>query len=258
MTEIQNEPKISVCVLTYNSEQTLKKLLGQITKIKCEMIIVDSGSTDKTLKIINEAAQMNDIKIHHHLYHSHAQQMNYAISLASYDWVLCIDSDEIPTDQFIIQFQKTLGQFDFSDIKSAGRIRRNWIVLGKPVHAMYPCSSPDFVVRFFNRKQCHFNDAVVDDKVVGFNHSFILHDHVEHHTFETSDKMEKKLEAYIKRLNASSSAKQKSILRGILSAVAAFVKWYIVKKAFLDGAVGIKTATYAARYSYMKYAQYDG
>lgn len=244
---------VSICVLTYNSEFTLKKLLDQITKIECEIIIVDSGSTDKTLNIMNEAAQTNNIKIHHHPYYSHAQQMNYAVSLATYDWVLCIDSDEIPTDHFITKFKQTLCQFDFFKINLAGRIKRNWFVLGRQVHAMYPCSSPDFVVRFFNRQQCRFNDAIVDDKVIGFDFSFIFDGDIEHHTFETSDKMEEKLKIYVKRLNQSSLAKPESTLRGALSAAAAFIKWYIVKKAFMDGIVGIKTSIYAAKYSYMKY-----
>lgn len=245
---------ISICVLTHNSEYTLQKLLDQLLKLELEIIAVDSGSTDDTLSILRNAARTGDISIHHKPYICHSRQMNDAVCLARHDWVLCIDSDEIPTDAFIRQFQHTMQRFDFAKIGMAGRIQRRWIVLGRPVHAMYPCSSPDYVVRFFNRQQCRFNDAVVDDKVTGFEHDFVLGGYVQHHTFETPEKMQAKLDAYVSRLQQHSPQRKKSAVRGGVSALAAFIKWYLVKKAFLDGRVGMKTALYAAKYSYAKHA----
>ena len=58
------------------------------------MIVVDSGSKDNTLSIC-ESYNLSPI---YRQYTMHGDQMNYAVSLASHDWVLCMDSDEILDD----------------------------------------------------------------------------------------------------------------------------------------------------------------
>jgi len=243
--------KISICTLTFNSERTVDKLLAQMTKLESEIIVVDSGSSDNTLEIVNK---YKNVTIFHNEYKYHSNQMNYATSLASNDWVLCLDSDEIPTDEFIDNFKTLLENFDFQCSTKVGRIKRQWIVLGKPVHAMYPCSSPDYVTRFYNKIQCRFNDRVVDDKVQGFNEGtddFILQGDVKHFTFENTQAIEKKLQAYVKK--SKTIVKRRSKTRGIISAIGAFFKWYFIKNSFLDGKVGLQTTWYAMRYSYYKY-----
>jgi glycosyltransferase involved in cell wall biosynthesis len=244
--------KLSICTLTFNSEKTIEKLLNQIVKLNCEIIVVDSGSSDSTLDIVNS---FNDIKVFHKDYEYHSKQMNYATSLASNDWVFCLDSDEIPTDEFIEKFRKLLENFDFEHSTKVGRIKRQWIVLGKPVHAMYPCTSPDFVVRFYNKTKCEFNDRIVDDKVIGFKggiDDFILKGKIDHYTFETGEIMNNKLISYVNRTR--DITKKRSKIRAVISAIGAFFKWYFRKKSYLDGIVGLKTTWYAVKYSYYKYA----
>lgn len=243
--------KITICTLTFNSEKTIKDLLLQVNKLSCEIIVVDSGSTDKTLDILKE---FEKVKLFHNDYVCHSNQMNYATSLASTDWVLCLDSDEVPNDDFIDNFNNLIENFDFENSTKVGRIKRKWIVLGKEVHAMYPCSSPDYVVRFYNKKKCAFNDRIVDDKVKGFNEGvddFILKGHINHYTFETVEIMNKKLQSYVNRTR--DITKKRSRIRGIISALGAFIKWYFRKKSYLDGYVGIQTTWYAVKYSYYKY-----
>ena len=64
-------------------------------KVADEFIVIDSGSTDATLQI----CQQFGLTVHYHAYTTHGTQMNYATSLASHDWVLCMDSDEILDDE---------------------------------------------------------------------------------------------------------------------------------------------------------------
>ena len=83
--------KLSVCLLTCNSARLLSQVLPPLLKVADECIVVDSGSTDTTLDICRQFG----LTVHHHPYTAHGAQMNYATTLASYDWVLCMDSDEI-------------------------------------------------------------------------------------------------------------------------------------------------------------------
>lgn len=89
--------KLSVCLLTCNSARLLREVLPPLLRVADEFIVVDSGSMDETLQI----CQQFGLTVHHHPYAAHGMQMNYATSLATHDWVLCMDSDEILDDEVV-------------------------------------------------------------------------------------------------------------------------------------------------------------
>lgn len=172
--------KITVCLLTFNSERLLHDVIPPLLIIADEVIIVDSGSTDNTVYICQSYGLSPVFK----KYGWHGEQMNYAVSLAGNDWVLCIDSDEIldPDTVNTILKLKTDGE---PEPGMAWRICRHWFVLGEKVRTIYPVSSPDYPVRLFNRKQARFNNRPVDDQVEGFLHSERIPGYVRHDTFHT-------------------------------------------------------------------------
>jgi glycosyltransferase involved in cell wall biosynthesis len=79
--------KLSAIVLTYNSQAVIGDCLRSL-QFCDEVIVVDSGSTDKTLKLAARA------RIYQRPLTSFANQRNYAVRQAKYPWVLMIDSDE--------------------------------------------------------------------------------------------------------------------------------------------------------------------
>lgn len=237
---------ISVCVLTFNSARLLRECLTPLQQVADELIVVDSGSTDATLRILAEL----DVTPTHRDYTTHGDQMNYAISLASHDWVLCMDSDEVLDTESVQRINALKASLD--DPRTAYRISRYWHMLGQPVRALYPVSSPDFPVRLFNRQQARFNDSPVDDKPIGHERTDVIAGYVKHDTFHTVHEVFQKVNGYTSRLNAYRKMKP-SLLRATLSAIGAFIKWYFVKGSWRDGRVGVLAGVYASLYSFLKY-----
>lgn len=237
---------ITVCILTFNSLRTIELCLLPALQVADELIVVDSGSTDGT----NAYLASQGICSIHRTYDTHARQMNFAISLAKNDWVLCLDSDEFmdhDTIKHINQLRACL-----TDQSHAYRITRHWRVLGKRVRAIYPVSSPDYPVRLFNRNVARFNDQPVDDKPAGFASSEIIPGCVIHDTFPSLDEVFGKANSYTSRLVRYKPIPP-SLPRTLISPLFAFLKWYFRKGAFRDGAAGLATGGYAALYTFLKY-----
>ena len=239
--------KLSVCILTHNSARLLREVLPPLLMVADEIIAVDSGSTDGTQEICQEY----DVSLHYHPYSMHGLQMNHAISLATHDWVLCMDSDEI-LDQETVDFILALKAGAEPSPDKAWRISRYWHVLGQPVRTIYPVSSPDFPVRLFNRQRAKFNDRPVDDKVEGDVQSVKIPGYVRHDTFYSLHEVFNKLNGYTTRLVKYKYVKP-SLFRGVISAIGAFFKWYVLSGAWRQGKVGLVTGIYATSYSFLKY-----
>lgn len=239
--------KLTVCLLTFNSSRLLSDVLTPLMKIADEIIIADSGSTDETINI----SRRFGIEPVYKKFQTHGQQMNYAITLASHDWVFCMDSDEILDDK-TVSYLLALKSGESPEAGKSWRISRYWFVLGEQVRTIYPVSSPDFPVRLFNRQLAKFNDRPVDDQVTGYSHSSVIPGFVRHDTFYNLHEVFNKLNSCTTRLVANKDITP-SLTRGIFSAIGAFFKWYLFSGAWRTGRVGVVTGIYATLYSFLKY-----
>lgn len=238
---------LSVCLLTYNSERLLQDVIESLIPVADEIIVIDSGSTDRTLSILNDFG----LNAQYHPYTTHARQMNYAISQAKNDWVLCMDSDEVLNRDTIAAICK-IKQGGLDNERIAYCLPRYWYVLGKPVRTIYPVSSPDFPVRLFSRNTVKFNDQPVDDAAEGEVDRQILPGQVRHDTFYSLHEVFNKLNVYTTRVVKYKKIRP-SLSRGFISAFGALFKWYFLNGSWKEGKVGFVTGVYAVLYSFLKY-----
>lgn len=120
--------KIMVCLLIFNLERLLCDVILFFLKIVDEIVIVDFGSIDNILYI----CQSYGLLLVYKKYGWYGEQMNYVVLLVSYDWVLCIDSDEI-FDLDIVDVILKLKRSDEFDSGMVWWICCYWYVLGEKV-----------------------------------------------------------------------------------------------------------------------------
>lgn len=85
--------KISLCMIVKNEEQYIKMCIENALKLADEIIIVDTGSTDKTLDIIKEFE--HKIKLIHFSWNNDfSEARNISLENATGDWILMLDADE--------------------------------------------------------------------------------------------------------------------------------------------------------------------
>ncbi len=83
--------KLSVCMIVKNEEEMLPRCLESIKGITDELIVVDTGSTDKTVEI----AESYGAKVYHHPWENDfSLHRNQSLGYATGDWFLIIDADE--------------------------------------------------------------------------------------------------------------------------------------------------------------------
>ncbi|MDN3513515.1 MAG: tetratricopeptide repeat protein [Candidatus Brocadia sp.] len=91
MISNNGRPTLSACMIVKNEERFLPQCLNSIKDAVDEIIIVDTGSTDKTVEI----AQSFGAKVYHHLWNnSFSEARNHSLNYATSDWILQIDADE--------------------------------------------------------------------------------------------------------------------------------------------------------------------
>ncbi len=242
--------KLSVYVLTKNSERYLKQILEKIYSVADEIIIIDSGSTDKTEEI---AISFSNVKFIYHHFNNFKEQRTFADNECRGDYIFFLDSDEIPDNDFMNGILELKAKNFGAEAYFA---ERHWNVLGKKIRALYPIVSPDFPIRLYKKGKISFKDSsLVHETPSGYSNSEKLPGKLKHITFENRKILCRKLDFYTDIAARDLLLKNKKVskVKGLLSAIAAFFKWYLGKGGFKDGYTGILLGKYAFDYTWLKY-----
>ncbi len=89
---IGQSPKLSLCMIVKNEADRLPRCLASIKQLADEIVIVDTGSSDKTVKI---AKRFTDKVYHFPWCDDFAEARNYSLSKAGGQWILVLDADEV-------------------------------------------------------------------------------------------------------------------------------------------------------------------
>ena len=237
-------PLLSAIVITRNEADNIGACLDSVAFCD-ERIVVDCGSSDGTVEI----ARGRGARVAFHAWRGFGPQKNYALSLASGAWVLTIDADERVSPELAAAIAAALADesadaFEFPRRSSfCGRQMRHsgWY--------------PDYVLRLFRRGTAKFDDVIVHERVICQGRVKRLPAPLIHYPV-------RKLEDALSRVDRYSTASAQAIvtagrkvsfLTGIGHGLYSFLRTYILRAGFLDGAEGFLLAVANAEGSYYRY-----
>lgn len=238
---------LSVTVITFNEERNIRRCLESVSWAT-EIIVVDSGSTDRTVEIAGQYGA----KIFEEPWRGYVAAKNSAVEKAANEWVLSLDADEWLTPAGAGEIRKVL-QSPAADAYAFNRLSS---FCGRFMRSTW---SPDRVVRMFRRDIGRFDGGKVHESLRLQPGSEVadLDEPLPHLSYRS-------LADYIDRLNrytglAAESKVEKGRIRVlpylVLSPLMDFLKTYLLKQGFRDGMRGFLVAVGSGFYTFLKYAK---
>ncbi len=243
----KSRQKISILIPTHNEENNIRDCLESL-KWADEIVIVDSYSTDNTLKIAREFTN----KILQHEYINSASQKNWAIPQLSNEWIMIVDSDERVTPELRDEILNILT--NGTNYNGFYIYRKNHF-LGKPIRF---CGwNKDKCLRLFKKGKGKYQDREVHADIIIDGKIGYLKNRLLHYTFSDFDQYLKKWDRYTSWAANDRGKKTKKVhwYHLTLRPLWRFIKQYIFKLGFLDGKEGYIICKLAAVSVFMKYAK---
>jgi glycosyltransferase involved in cell wall biosynthesis len=242
-------PPLSVTIITLNEEANIARAIESVRGFAQEILIVDSGSSDRTLTI----ARHLGAKVLTNPWRGYGQQKNFAQAQAANDWVLNIDADEEVSPELSVEIQQMMER-DFGKNVSGYSVPRLSKYLGRWIrHGGW---YPNRLVRLSNRQQSAWTEPDVHEDLVVRGTVIPLAYDLLHYPFRTvSDQVMANLR--YSRLGANSLIKRgvrKSLSKLVFKPIGKFLETYLVKKGFRDGIAGFIISVNAAHSLFLKYA----
>jgi glycosyltransferase involved in cell wall biosynthesis len=240
--------QVSVTVITRNEEEGIRAALESV-RWAGEIIVVDSGSTDRTTEIAREFTS----RVIHHDFLDFASQKNFANSQASKNWILNLDADERCT----LELAKEIAALPEEGPAGYWILRRNQFQGRWIRHCGW---FPDYKLRLYKRESAVWKGKVHESlEMPKQSQTSSLKGCIEHYTYKNFDRYLLSIHQF-SRL-AAMQMKEKGRHAGIPDLVfrppVAFLKKYVLQLGVLDLAPGFVISALTAygvflRYSYLR------
>lgn len=235
---------VSAVIITLNEEHNLLKSLPQLSWCD-EIIIVDSGSTDKTLQICKDYG----CKIFYKKFDGYGAQKQFAVAKAKNDWVLCLDADEVMSDALVEEMKE-----EMKDPKAEGYfIPMTFVFLGKKFR--YGKEGWRYFMRLFNKKSGNFNNYKVHEKIELKGNAKKFSNNIYHYSYRNLFQYFEKFNKYSSygAMMAYQRGKKKSVFAVVFAVPLNFFKYYFIELNFMNGLSGFYWSVLNAFYHFAKY-----
>lgn len=240
--------KLTVTLITYNEAAHIQHALESVSWAD-EIIVVDSGSTDKTVELARPLAT----RVLERGWPGYSEQKNFAADMSANDWVLSVDADERVTPELAAEIRELLSR---EPAARGYRIRRVNRYLGRWIRSTD--WFPDYQLRLYDRRAGRWNGFAVHEsfrltnaapsRLSGVLHHYAYRD-ISHHL--------QKIDTYTTLLarQAHEQGKRTNALAMAVHPWLAFLRNYVLRRGFTDGTVGLVISLLNAYYVFLKQAK---
>ena len=239
--------RLSICVITLNEEHDLPRLLKSVADLGEEIVVVDSGSTDRTVEIARSAGA----RVLTRSWTNYADQKNFAVSQANEEWILLLDADEELSEELrdsLHEWKSREPEFAVYEMARLAWFLGAWIR-----HSRW---YPDWQRRLFDRRKARFSGAIHEalrfDGEAGRLSGDLLH-----YTARSLEEQLAKSEEYSTISARAMFEKGRRNWRAAkwLASPWAWFQYFVLGAGFLDGYRGFVIARLAAYTVWLKYSK---
>lgn len=238
---------LSVAIITLNEERNIRACLDSV-KWADEIVVCDSGSTDRTVAVAGE----HGARTFQDEWRGFAGHKNLAVERCSHPWVLALDADERVTPVLRQEIEAVLTD---PEARDGYLVPRRSYFLGEWIRG---CGwYPDETIRLFRRHRGRFAERAVHEAVEVSGRVGRLTAPLDHFTYDS-------ISAFLQRMDRYSTLAAEELHRAGRSArptdllarpAWTFLRMFLLQEGWREGWRGLVLSGLYAGYAFSKYAK---
>jgi len=242
-------PGITATIITFNEAGRIAEAIASLSCCD-EVIVVDSGSTDRTRDIARDMGA----RVIERTWPGYSNQKNFAAEQAANDWILSIDADErlsIELANEIVRWRRSSAGNSTASVRAWSMPRRVFYLGGWIGHSGW---YPDRKIRLYDRRYCKWIGDFVHERVEVSGLAARFTGDLLHFPYRSWMDHSRRIDRYTRLAvdSARSAGRRGSVLKLVFAPPLTFLKAFIFRAGFLDGWRGLAIAYMGARYVFQK------
>ena len=241
---------VSCFIIAMNEEDRIGRTIKSVIHFVDEVIVIDSGSTDKTEEICRSLG----VTFIHNEWSGYGPQKNFGEDQCKHDWVLNLDADEVPTNALC---DEIIALMQARDLEHAG-YSIYFLTVYPGANKPRPFADYHNYIRLYDRTKVRFSNSAVHDTVTPRDHEIgQLNAPAFHYSYRSLSHLLEKFNSYTD-LQAQ-TMKRRSIwklkLRLLTEFPLGFFKFYIMRRHITGGFEGFTRAIAGASFRHFRIAK---
>ncbi len=227
----ETAPDLSVAIIACDAERTITRTLSSVAGVARRVVVVDSGSTDRTVEICRE----HGAEVVHREWEGYARQKQYAMEFCDSEWILSLDADESLDAEAEEEVSRSVKSNDPA-VAGYAVNRRVWFRDRELRHSW----QPEWIARLVRRGKGRWEGYEPHPALIVNGAVRRIGGNIRHDAFATiSDFVHKQVSHGLKTGESYyEMGRSGTALKLLVSPPAAILKQLVVKRAWQDGWMG--------------------